>query len=321
MTKITSLTSYTTPDAATDVLPIVDVGNSTTKKITRNSLLGITGNPVGHTDTQTISNKTINNTNTIRVQDINFFIQDDGDTTKQLKFQLSGLTTGTTRTLTIPDRDDTIVTLGGSQTLTSKTLTSPTINTATIVNPTLQTDTVSEYTSANGVTVDGLNIKDGKLNTNNSIVNSNVTSGELYASKVYNPYKFHVYRTAAQSSTAGAQAIVNFDTKLFDTGSNVDVVTNKGRFTAPVAGFYWFSARLDGNGFTRVFLSFYKNGSEYIRGYRTNSANFQSVYVNTGIVSVTAGDYFEAWLYTSGAITANATDLESHFSGYLTSRT
>ena len=70
----------------------------------------------------TISNSTIDDTNTITVKDANFTIQDDGDTTKQLQFQVSGVTTGTTRTLTVPDATDTIAVLNATQTLTNKTL-------------------------------------------------------------------------------------------------------------------------------------------------------------------------------------------------------
>jgi hypothetical protein len=46
--------------------------------------------------------------------DTDFRIQDDGDTSKQLAFQVSGITTGTTRTLTVPDADVTITTFAGT---------------------------------------------------------------------------------------------------------------------------------------------------------------------------------------------------------------
>lgn len=50
--------------------------------------------------------------------------QDDGDATKQMRFQLSGITTGNTRVLTVPDFDGTVATLAGTETLTNKTLAS-----------------------------------------------------------------------------------------------------------------------------------------------------------------------------------------------------
>jgi hypothetical protein len=75
--------------------------------------------------------------------DTNTFV-DPTDTTKTLKFSLSGLTAGKTltlagintvnQTITFPDATDTVVTLAASQTLTTKTLTSP-----TITNPTVNT--------------------------------------------------------------------------------------------------------------------------------------------------------------------------------------
>jgi hypothetical protein len=40
--------------------------------------------------------------------DANFLLYDDADSTKNLKFQLSGITTGTTRTLTVPDKNITV---------------------------------------------------------------------------------------------------------------------------------------------------------------------------------------------------------------------
>lgn len=44
----------------------------------------------------------------ITVKDANFTLQDDGDITKQMKFQASGITAGQTRTLTAPDANTTL---------------------------------------------------------------------------------------------------------------------------------------------------------------------------------------------------------------------
>lgn len=80
-----------------------------------------TGVVVGTTDTQTLTNKTI------VIADANLSIVDDGDATKILKFQSSGITTGTTRTLIAPDANTTIVGTDATQTLTNKSLTGASI--------------------------------------------------------------------------------------------------------------------------------------------------------------------------------------------------
>ena len=74
----------------------------------------------GTLDTATVSNKTNNNTNTYVAKNTNFTLQDNGDVTKQAQFQLSGLTTGTTRTYSLPDATTTIVGTDTSQILTNK---------------------------------------------------------------------------------------------------------------------------------------------------------------------------------------------------------
>jgi len=78
------------------------------------------GSIVGTTDTQTIQNKTLDNTNAITVKDSNLTIQNSTDTTKQVKFDASGITTSTTRTYTLPDANTTLVGIDVAQTLTNK---------------------------------------------------------------------------------------------------------------------------------------------------------------------------------------------------------
>ncbi len=66
------------------------------------------------TSTQTLSNKTFPGNST--------WFQDNIDNTKKIQFSLAGISTGTTRTLTIPDTSDTFVTLAATQTLLNKNL-------------------------------------------------------------------------------------------------------------------------------------------------------------------------------------------------------
>lgn len=76
-----------------------------------------------------------------KLDDTSSFV-DDADNTKVMRFQLSGITTATTRTFTWPDYDGTVATVAGTETFTNKTLTSPTINAGALSgaftgNPTL----------------------------------------------------------------------------------------------------------------------------------------------------------------------------------------
>lgn len=99
--KISDLTAYTTPVSG-DVLPINDTANTTTKKVTLDNLFNILSTM--------------------------FRIKDSSDTTKKVAFDVSGVTTATTRTLAVPDANTTIVGTDATQTLTNKTLTSPVLN-------------------------------------------------------------------------------------------------------------------------------------------------------------------------------------------------
>lgn len=92
--KISDLTAYTSPVSG-NVVPIND-GTPTTKKITVDNLFKILSSL--------------------------FRIKDSSDITKQVAFDTSGITTGTTRTLTVPDVDLTLIGKDNTVTVTNKTL-------------------------------------------------------------------------------------------------------------------------------------------------------------------------------------------------------
>ncbi len=114
-------------------------------------------------------------------QDSTFSLFDNSDTTKLLAFQLSGITTGTTRTLTVPDASTTLVGTDATQTLTNKTLTAPIIstisNTGTVTLPTA-TDTL-----VGRATTDTLTNKtiDAASNTISNVGNANISAAAAIA--------------------------------------------------------------------------------------------------------------------------------------------
>lgn len=74
------------------------------------------------TATQSLTNKTLDSSNTITARDDRFSIVAAGDVTKIAAFQCSSITAGNTRTYTLPDASGTVTLLTATQTLTNKSL-------------------------------------------------------------------------------------------------------------------------------------------------------------------------------------------------------
>lgn len=171
------------------------------------------------------------------------------------------------------------------------------------------------------------NITDANIASNAAIAGSKIA----YAS-ISNPYKFSVYRNSAQNIGNGAFAVLQCDTKIYDTGSNVDIVTNKGRFTAPIAGFYQFNALVNAplTGTSIMGISLFKNGARTVDGGFLDNTAFTNTVGNAVSVSATiqlsANDYVEAQIFGNSAYAisvgiSNTTYGSSYFQGFLVSAT
>lgn len=139
--------------------------------------------------------------------------------------------------------------------------------------------------------------------------------------QISNPYKFHVKRISAQSTSAGAFAKINFDTEDYDTNNNFDNATNF-RYTAPVSGFYHFDAAANTNGGAGSFftIAIYKNGASLVRGVEVNSTGSVGVTVSDTI-QLTAGDYIEIFVFASNTVAYDVGSAFPFFSGFLVSTT
>lgn len=245
--RISTLSPISGLDRTADLFEVADVSLGASKNVTINAALGILGAPVGTTDAQTLSSKTLSNTNSITVLASALTIQDPSDSSKQAQFVLSGITTGTTRSYTLPNASGTLMDLASAQTATNKTFTSAVLNTPTINNPSLNTDSISQFTPGNGVTVAGLNIKSGVLNANNSVITANITDAAITPAKLVagsgTGWSWQTFVPAWTNLTPGNGTVTARYTQTgkqiwlqltFVLGSTSSVGTNPG-FTPPVA--------------------------------------------------------------------------------------
>jgi len=90
--------------------------------------------------------------------DASFTLQDDGDPTKQAKFQLSTITTGSTRTFTLPDTTGTLVLNNQTTTTLSNVTTSATLNIGAGVTASGNTKTANLATAGASGSTTNINV-------------------------------------------------------------------------------------------------------------------------------------------------------------------
>lgn len=168
---------------------------------------------------------------------------------------------------------------------------------------------------------------------NGGITDANIASGAaIAASKISmaslaNPYKFRAYanNTPLTSNVWTKAILANED---YDTGSNFDSATNN-RFTAPVNGFYHFSAlaTVGSAGLSTGFAeaAIYKNGSAVMDGLRITGSGSSTIIPRipiSGDLQLSAGDYIELWaLCSEGGRSIAAGSALTYLSGHFISAT
>jgi len=287
----------TTIDPVNDLLAIYTNSLTATQAISRNVLLGLASQPLGLTDTQSPTNKTFNNTNSLTVVAANLTIQDGTDNTKQAKFVASGITTGTTRSYTLPNASDTLVGLAVAQNLTNKTLTSPVTitisNTGGLTTDTLTTSGNASIGGTLGVT--GVVTLTSNLTVGGTLGVTGAITGPYNMSGANNPYKFSVYWAAGAGGYFASNSvfyILKFDTKPYDTSNNFN--TSTWTWTVPMTGIYHLSTQcLVNNGGTAMTaaISLCINGSQFFTNYIAGTNNLGNIYpaINKDL-RFTAGD-------------------------------
>lgn len=213
------------------------------------------------------------------------------------------------------------------------------------INPTLPEDGQSaDASDISGPFLDLLAVFNGHIGSDNlepgTIISSNLAAnsvttpkildGAVTVPKLSNPYKFSVYRTASYTFPPEVITVAPFDTALYDTNNNVDIVTNKGRYTAPASGYYLFNASLSvlvssGNVF---WIELHKNGTIFAHGNKSvmTYPQFVTQYQITKNIYLAVGDYVEvAFEHNENAANGNGGmqigTLGSFFEGELRSIT
>lgn len=199
--------------------------------------------------------------------DAAFAVTDDADPTKVLKLQLSGITSGATRTLAVPNASGTIALLEGTQTFTGATTFS---GSAVTVGNNTGTSTLGVGTGATttGVTKT-VNLGTGGVSGSTTVVNVGSTVAGALGSLIVNTPTV----TFAASVTAIGAAAANISASHLGLGGATADATNRLSINTP--------AVLLNNAGTSIDMTFNKNAAA-----NDASLSFKTGFSTRGLVGL-----------------------------------
>lgn len=179
----------------------------------------------------------------------------------------------------------------------------------TLTNKTITAPTVADFSNA---AHDHGDADDGGV-----IVEAALPDFSLANVSIANPYKFHVYRAAAQNTTSGVFAKVSFDTESFDTNNNFAT----GTYTVPVSGFYHFTSVVKISIAGVAILALYKNGSEFKRGTEYEYTAARAGLTISLFHEFAANDTIEIYVFDNSGSAIAEGSATCWFAGYLVCHT
>jgi hypothetical protein len=122
---------------------------------------------------------------------------------------------------------------------------------------------------------------------------------------------FYVSHSVGGGGTFSANAVAVFNSVIINVGSNYS--TSTGRFTAPVAGNYFFMTTGLSNNSSQIFFSIRKNGSSILGSFveSYSASAFQTVGTSV-ITNLSAGDYVDVFIGSNSVYGGTYANFNGH---------
>ena len=131
--------------------------------------------------------------------------------------------------------------------------------------------------------------------------------------EINNPYKFSAYKSTTTGITGTQVDTIIFNVESFDTNNNYD--TSTGVYTAPVAGYYYFTGHVRADSTGATYMQLYVAGDKCNDSTTANGQ--QNNLIGGKLVYLAAGGAVSCGIYHNGTANIVGSAGEVVFSGFL----